>query len=87
MIALPAEPLRRAFRHPEPAARTVSPAANALRLRAQLVCAPSPRELAHQPRPNPEIRSYPAGFRISRLGTFPTAGAGCPVAAAADVDE
>ncbi|MFE9422384.1 oxygenase MpaB family protein [Kitasatospora sp. NPDC006697] len=78
-VALLDEPLRRAFGYPEPAPGTVSLAGNALRLRARVVRALPPRRRAHWPRMNREVRSYPGGFRIEGLGTFPPAGTGCPV--------
>ncbi|MGC0312313.1 oxygenase MpaB family protein [Kitasatospora acidiphila] len=77
--ALLDEPLRRAFRYPDPAPLTVSLVSSALRLRARVVRALPPRRRPHWARQNPEIRSYRAGFRIPELGTFPSAGAGCPV--------
>ncbi|OEJ23777.1 peptidase [Streptomyces agglomeratus] len=79
-IALLDDALLRAFRYdaPPPAARAV--VRGALRLRARAVRLLPPRGTPHYARQNPEIRSYPGGYTVANLGTFPTPGTGgCPV--------
>ncbi|WP_433549212.1 oxygenase MpaB family protein [Streptomyces sp. CA-294286] len=79
-LALLDEPLLRAFRYerPHPAARTAVRAA--LRLRGRAVRLLPPRRVPHYARQNPEIKSYPKGYEVAALGTFPVPGArGCPV--------
>jgi hypothetical protein len=78
--ALLDDSLLRAFRYerPHPAARTAVRAA--LRLRARAVRLMPPRRTPHYARQNPEIKSYPNGYEVAELGTFPVPGLrGCPV--------
>ncbi|GAB2689531.1 oxygenase MpaB family protein [Kitasatospora kifunensis] len=78
-LALLDEPLRRAFRYPPPAAATEAVVRGALRLRARVVRALPPRRSPHYARQNPEIKSYPYGFRLAEIGTFPPGVGSCPV--------
>ncbi|WP_326701459.1 DUF2236 domain-containing protein [Streptomyces sp. NBC_01754] len=79
-LALLDDSLLRAFRYerPGPVARGLT--RGALRLRARAVRLLPPRSSPHYARQNPEIKGYPAGYEVARLGTFPTPGIrGCPV--------
>ncbi|MFI9491061.1 MULTISPECIES: oxygenase MpaB family protein [Streptomyces] len=79
-LALLDDSLLRAFRYdpPGPLARKLT--RGALRLRARAVRLLPPRTTPHYARQNPEIKGYPQGYEVARLGTFPTPGAGgCPV--------
>lgn len=78
-MALLDEPLRRAFRYPQPTAATQAAVRGALRLRARVVRALPPRRAPHYARQNPEIRSYRYGFRLAGIGTFPPGAGACPV--------
>ncbi|RKS10635.1 uncharacterized protein DUF2236 [Nocardiopsis sp. Huas11] len=65
------------FRY-EPPSRAWRRAADlALKLRAKVVRRMKPREEPLWAENNPNIRSYPTGYDVNRIGTFP---AGCPVA-------
>ncbi|NJQ00123.1 oxygenase MpaB family protein [Streptomyces zingiberis] len=80
-LALLDDALLRAFRYapPKPAVRTA--VRTAVRLRGRAVRLLPPRAKPRYARENPQIKSYPGGYRVSELGTFPVAGAGgCPVA-------
>lgn len=70
------EPLLAAFRYRRPnvVARRLSRAG--LRMRARLVAALPARRKPRLVRDMPRIRSYPNGFDLSAMGTFPS---GCPV--------
>ncbi|MFE7754583.1 oxygenase MpaB family protein [Streptomyces sp. NPDC057429] len=79
-LSLLDDSLLRAFRYerPGPVARGLTH--GALRLRARAVRLMPPRSTAHHARQNPEIKGYPHGYEVARLGTFPTPGVrGCPV--------
>lgn len=79
-LALLDDSLLRAFRYerPGPVARGLT--RGALRLRARAVRLLPPRAEPHYARQNPEIKGYPNGYEVARLGTFPTPGLrGCPV--------
>jgi hypothetical protein len=69
-------PLLEAFGFDDPGdlARLVSRAA--LRARARVVAVLPPRRRPHLVRDTSRIRSYPGGFSIPQMGTFP---GGCPV--------
>ncbi|KUL35068.1 peptidase [Streptomyces sp. NRRL F-4489] len=80
-LALLDDALLDAFRYdrPRPAVRTA--VHTALKLRAKAVRLLPPRRTPHYARQNPEVKSYPNGYRIADLGTFPASrrlGA-CPV--------
>ncbi|MEU9104122.1 oxygenase MpaB family protein [Streptomyces xanthophaeus] len=79
-LALLDEPLLEAFRfeRPHPGVRRL--VRGALRLRGRAVRLLPPRKEPHYGRQNPEIKSYPGGYDVGELGTFPVPGAGgCPV--------
>ncbi|MFJ2420400.1 oxygenase MpaB family protein [Streptomyces brevispora] len=79
-LALLDDSLLRAFRYERPGAVARGLTRGALRLRARAVRLLPPRTTPHYARQNPEIKSYPGGYAVSALGTFPTPGTGgCPV--------
>ena len=76
--ALMDPPLLAAFRYAEPGAPLRRAARGALRARARaLAFAPSRRRPLHAI-DSPRIKSYPDGYEVGELGTFPPVG--CPVA-------
>ena len=76
-MAILDESLLETFRY-EPPGRAWRRAAHiALRLRAKVVRHMKPREEPMWAEDNPNIRSYPQGYDVDRIGTFPV---GCPVA-------
>ena len=81
-------PLLDAFRFPRPSRPMNSLVRGALRARGRVVRLLPPRRAPYFARQLPQIRSYPDGYAVSELGTFP---AGCPVphprAASADTAE
>ncbi|MCX2968440.1 MULTISPECIES: oxygenase MpaB family protein [Streptomyces] len=83
-IAVMDDALLHAFRLPLPGRTARRLAHGALRLRGRAVRLLPPRRAPHFARQNPQIRSYPAGYRPSQLGTFPQ---GCPVPRAAHPGE
>lgn len=79
-LALLDDSLLRAFRYGRPSLVARALTHGALRLRARAVRLLPPRSTAHYARQNPEIKGYPNGYEVARLGTFPTPGLrGCPV--------
>lgn len=79
-VALLDESLLRAFDYESPSPLTRTLVRGAVRLRGRAVRLMPPRRAPHQARQNREIKSYPKGYRVSELGTFPTPGVrGCPV--------
>ncbi|NMI01154.1 oxygenase MpaB family protein [Pseudonocardia acidicola] len=74
--ALMDAPLRDALRYPAPPKPVEMASRAALMLRGKVVRLMKPRAEMKMARDMPSIRSYPNGFDVSRLGTFPT---GCPV--------
>jgi hypothetical protein len=74
--ALMDDPLLEAFRYPRPARWERAAAAAALRARSRVVRWLPPRTEPFFARHSPNIRSYPNGYDVRDLGTFPT---GCPV--------
>lgn len=78
-IALMDEPLLDAFgyAHPSPLERRL--AAAALRARSQYVRGRSPRLRPRWARQSPTVRSYPGGYDLSLLGTFPARPESAPV--------
>lgn len=82
-VALLDDALLRAFRFERPAPVVQATVRGALRLRGRAVRLLPPRRSPHHARQNPEVKSYPGGYRIGDLGTFPgsraQAAAGCPV--------
>ncbi|MEU9251759.1 oxygenase MpaB family protein [Streptomyces sp. NPDC048270] len=79
-LALMDEPLLDAFRFPRPHPQVRRLVRGALRLRGRAVRLLPPRKGPHYGRQNPEIKSYPGGYDVGGLGTFPVPGSGgCPV--------
>jgi hypothetical protein len=76
-MAILDESLIEAFRYDPPSRAWRRGADIALRLRAKVVRRMKPREEPLWAEGNPNIRSYPQGYDVNRIGTFP---AGCPVA-------
>ena len=74
--ALMDDPLLDAFCYRRPARWERGLAAAALRVRARVVRLLPPRPEPLYARQLPNIRSYPRGYDVARLGTFPR---GCPV--------
>lgn len=79
--ALMDKPLLDAFHYPEPTKIERTLAESMLRLRARFVRRLPPRMKAYRARDQKGVRSYPDGYRIRELGTFPK---GCPVNHSAD---
>ncbi|MGZ4500167.1 MAG: oxygenase MpaB family protein [Nocardioidaceae bacterium] len=82
--ALMDPPLREAFGYRAPPGWVVAAARAGLRARARVEARLPARRTPQRARDLPRIRSYPNGFRVEELGTFPGAaaasgGAGCPV--------
>ncbi|MCY0941802.1 oxygenase MpaB family protein [Streptomyces antarcticus] len=79
-LALLDEPLLDAFRYGRPNPGVQRLVRGALRPRGRAVRLLPPRRTPHYARQNPEIKSYPGGYDVGELGTFPVPGAGgCPV--------
>ncbi len=76
-MAILDESLIETFRYDPPSRAWRRAADTALRLRARVVRRMRPREEPLWAEANPNIRSYPDGHDLGRIGTFP---AGCPVA-------
>jgi hypothetical protein len=74
--ALMDEPLREAFGYAAPSPRVVRLSRGALRARGRLLRAFPARRRARTVDDLPWIRSYPDGYDVARLGTFPAAA--CP---------
>ncbi|WP_169746818.1 oxygenase MpaB family protein [Demequina gelatinilytica] len=74
--ALMDDALLEAFRYPKPSRIVVAAARGGVRLRGRLAGLMPARAKATQVADLPWIRSYPDGFRVEDLGTFPS---GCPV--------
>lgn len=71
------EPLRRAFRFPTPTPLEQGVVLGAMQLRRRLLRHAPSRSTPRWARDFGYFRSYPAGYDIDHLGTFP-GGAGCP---------
>ncbi|WP_030666744.1 oxygenase MpaB family protein [Streptomyces rimosus] len=80
-MALLDDSLLDAFRYERPGPAVRAAVRGALRLRAKSVRLLPPRRRPHYARNNPEIKSYPKGYVIAELGTFPQGRptGGCPV--------
>ena len=76
-MAILDESLIEAFRYDPPSKAWRRSADIALKIRAKVVRWMKPREEPLWADQNPNIRSYPDGYDVNRIGTFP---AGCPVA-------
>jgi uncharacterized protein (DUF2236 family) len=74
-IALLDDHLRRAFDYPAPSRGFQRMAREALKARSRVVRMMPPRRRPYDPRRSHRIRSYPGGFMVERLGTFPGADA------------
>ncbi|MGZ5369095.1 MAG: oxygenase MpaB family protein [Aeromicrobium sp.] len=68
--------LLEAFHYPKPSRPVVFLSRKLLRLRARIVALMPPRVSPKRLEDFREVRSYPGGFRLEELGTFPV---GCPV--------
>jgi hypothetical protein len=78
--ALMDPPLRAAFRYDDPPAAVVAISRAGLKARGLLLRAFPARKDPKLIEDMPQIRSYPHGYDIEKLGTFPVPGvAGCPV--------
>jgi uncharacterized protein (DUF2236 family) len=75
--------LRAAFRYPRISAFEQAVARGAVKMRSLVVRFLPPRQEPRFARQLPNIRSYPDGYDLSRLGTFPS---GCPVPHPAPAD-
>ena len=75
-LALMDDRLLDAFEYRRPSAAERFLAGNGLRLRALVVRMLPPRKSPRLVADDPNIRSYPGGYRVEELGTFPS---GCPV--------
>lgn len=69
--ALMDEPLLTAFAFPAPNPIFKMLVRNGLRLRGKVVRLLPPRKNPMWPREMPQVRSYPNGYRIDEIGTFP----------------
>ncbi|MFJ5773868.1 oxygenase MpaB family protein [Streptomyces sp. NPDC093094] len=79
-LALLDDSLLRAFRYTPPSAATRALVRRTVRLRGRAVRLLPPRRAPHHARQNWEIRSYPDGYEVNGLGTWPVPGpGGCPV--------
>jgi hypothetical protein len=73
-------PLRRAFRYDDPPGLVETLSRGALKARGLLLRAFPARKDPKLIEDLPQIRSYPDGYRVEELGTFPVPGQnGCPV--------
>jgi hypothetical protein len=70
------DPLLDAFRLPRPSRRLRLMAETGLRARSRFVRLTRPRRVPTHARESVNVRSYPDGYRVAELGTFPR---GCPV--------
>ncbi|MCB5178409.1 oxygenase MpaB family protein [Streptomyces antimicrobicus] len=79
-LALLDRPLLEALRFAPPGPWVRRLVRGALRLRGRAVRLLPPRTEPHYARQNREIKSYPGGYDVGELGTFPVPGkGGCPV--------
>ncbi len=69
--ALMDEPLLRAFGFPAPNAYFKKLVQSGLKLRGKVVRQLPPRKTPKWPREMPQVRSYPKGYKIEEIGTFP----------------
>ncbi|MGO3327518.1 oxygenase MpaB family protein [Gordonia sp. (in: high G+C Gram-positive bacteria)] len=74
--ALMDDPLLEAFHYPKPPRLVVAASRRAMRARAALVRLLPPRRRYKNPSDTHRVKSYPGGYEVASLGTFP---AGCPV--------
>ncbi|WP_458248068.1 oxygenase MpaB family protein [Streptomyces sp. MAI_2237] len=79
-LALLDDRLLRAFRYTPPSPATRALVDRGVRARGRLVRLMPPRRTPHHARQNREVKGYPDGYRLERLGTWPVPGVrGCPV--------
>lgn len=79
-IAVMDEPLRAALRYPAPSDTVVRLSRGLLRARGRLLRFFPARRVPFRIARSPHVRSYPDGYRVEDLGTFPRPGvAGCPI--------
>ncbi|MFD8305810.1 oxygenase MpaB family protein [Streptomyces sp. NPDC059690] len=79
-LALLDDRLLRAFRYSPPSPATRALVRRGVRARGRFVRLMPPRRTPHHARQNWEVKGYPDGYRLERLGTWPVPGArGCPV--------
>lgn len=71
--ALMDEPLLAAFGFPRPNPAFRALVRNGLKARGRLVRLLPPRRAPRWPREMPQVRSYPSGYAIEQIGTFPRA--------------
>ncbi|MEU9390698.1 oxygenase MpaB family protein [Streptomyces sp. NPDC048324] len=72
--------LLRAFRYAPPSPATRALVRRGVRARGRFVRLMPPRRTPHHARQNREVKGYPDGYRLERLGTWPVPGVrGCPV--------
>jgi uncharacterized protein (DUF2236 family) len=77
-LGLMDDPLRAALGYPRLSRAEQSLCAGAVRLRGRVVRLLPPRTEPLYARQRPEIRGYPQGYDVSRLGTFPARSARSP---------
>ncbi|MGW3096818.1 oxygenase MpaB family protein [Streptomyces sp. NPDC001102] len=79
-LALLDDRLLRAFRYAPPSPATRALVRRGVRARGRFVRLMPPRRTPHHARQNREVKGYPDGYRLERLGTWPVPGVrGCPV--------
>lgn len=74
--ALMDDPLLEAFHYSKPPRLVVAASRRAMRARAAFVRLLPPRRRYKNPSDTHRVKSYPGGYEVASLGTFPT---GCPV--------
>ncbi|MGW2833466.1 oxygenase MpaB family protein [Streptomyces sp. NPDC001286] len=79
-FALLDDRLLRAFRYSPPSPATRALVRRGVRARGRFVRLMPPRRTPHHARQNWEVKGYPDGYSLERLGTWPVPGVrGCPV--------
>ncbi|MDC2959927.1 oxygenase MpaB family protein [Streptomyces gilvifuscus] len=79
-LALLDDRLLRAFRYSPPSPATRALVRRGVRARGRFVRLMPPRRTPHHARQNWEVKGYPDGYSLERLGTWPVPGVrGCPV--------
>lgn len=79
-VALMDAPLRAALGYPSPSAAFEKVSRGALKVRGRLLSVAPARRTPFSVTQSPTIRSYPEGFKVEEMGSFPTPGVrGCPV--------
>lgn len=75
-----------ALGYPAPSRAQRALSEGVLRARSAVVARLPKRMRAYHARRNPAVRSYPCGYQVEQLGTFPRGG-GCPVAHGSSADD